>query len=77
MLVKYVTFERYANTKDFNLENALKSINEDYPSDDFKIESVTTSYYEDEVIIKISQTVPFGVEPVHSGFEFDNGQNYE
>lgn len=42
MLVKYVTFERYANTEDFNLENALKSINEDYPSDDFKIESVTT-----------------------------------
>lgn len=76
MLVKYVTFEHYSNDDDFNLFETLKSLNEEYSTDYFKIESVTESEYGDEMIIKISQTVPFGVEPVHMGFEFDNGQNY-
>lgn len=76
MLVKYVNVERYSNDEDFNLFEVLKSLNEEYSTDDFKIESVTESEYGDEMIIKISQTVPFGVEPVHMGFEFDNGQNY-
>lgn len=75
MLVKYVNVERYSNDKDFNLFETLKSLNEEYPTDDFKIESVTESEYGDEIIIKISQTVPFGVEPAHMGFEFDNNQN--
>ena len=76
MLVKYVTFEHYSNDDYFNLFETLKSLNEEYPTDDFKIESVTESEYGEEMIIKISQTVPFGVEPAHMGFEFDNGQNY-
>ena len=76
MLVKYVTVERYSNNKNFNLFETLKSLNEEYPTDDFKIESVTESEYGDEVVVKVSQTVPFGVEPTHMSFEFDNGQNY-
>ena len=77
MLVKYVIVERYSNDENFNLFETLKSLNEKYPTDDFKLESVTESEYGDEVIIKISQTVTFGIEPEHSGFEFDNGQTYE
>lgn len=76
MLVKYVTVERYSKNKNFNLFETLKSLNEEYPTDDFKLESVTESEYGDEMIIKISQTVPFGVEPIHMGFEFDNGEYY-
>lgn len=76
MLVKYVNVERYSNDEDFNLFETLKSLNEEYPTDDFKLESVTESDDGDEVVVKVSQTVPFGVEPVHMGFEFDNGQNY-
>lgn len=76
MLVKYVTVERYSNDENFNLFETLKSLNEEYPTDDFKLESVTESEYGDEMIIKISQTVPFGVEPAHMGFEFDNGEYY-
>ena len=75
MLVKYVNVERYSNDKDFNVFETLKSLNKEYPTDDFKIESVTESEYGDEIIIKISQTVPFGVEPAHMEFEFDNSQN--
>ena len=75
MLIKYVTFERYSNDADFNLFETLKLLNEKYPTDDFKIESVTESEYGEEMIIKISQTVPFGIEPAHMGFEFDNSQN--
>ena len=76
MLVKYVTVERYSNDGNFNLFEVLKSLNEEYPTDEFKVESVTESNYGDEVVVKVSQTVPFGVEPVHMGFEFDNSQNY-
>ena len=75
MLVKYVTVERYSNDNDFNLFETLKSLNEKYPTDDFKLESVTESDDGDEVVVKVSQTVPFDVEPVHMGFEFDNNQN--
>lgn len=75
MLVKYVTFEHYSNDDDFNLFKTLKSLNEKYPTNDFKVESVTESDDGDEVVVKVSQTVPFGVEPVHMGFEFDNDQN--
>lgn len=76
MLVKYVNVERYSNDEDFNLFEVLKSLNEEYPTDDFKLESVTESDHGNEVVVKVSQTVPFGVEPAHMGFEFDNGQNY-
>ena len=41
MLVKYVTVERYSNNENFNLFETLKSLNEEYPTDDFKLESVT------------------------------------
>ena len=63
MLVKYVNVERYSNDEDFNLFEVLKSLNEEYPTDDFKIESVTESDDGDEVVVKVSQTIPFGVEP--------------
>lgn len=76
MLVKYVNVERYSNDEDFNLFEVIKSLNEEYQTDDFKLESVTESDDGDEVVVKVSQTVPFGVEPAHMGFEFDNGQNY-
>ena len=76
MLVKYVNVERYSNDEDFNLFEVLKSLNEEYPTNDFKLESVTESDDGYEVVVKVSQTVPFGVEPAHMGFEFDNGQNY-
>lgn len=76
MLVKYVNVERYSNDEDFNLFEVIKSLNEEYQTDDFKLESVTESDNGDEVVVKVSQTVPFGVEPAHMGFEFDNGQNY-
>lgn len=75
MLVKYVTFEHYSNDDDFNLFETRKSLNEKYPTNDFKVESVIESDDGDEVVVKVSQTVPFGVEPVHMGFEFDNDQN--
>lgn len=75
MLVKYVTFEHYSNDDDFNLFETLKSLNEKYPTNDFNVESVTESDDGDEVVVKVSQTVPFGVEPVHMEFEFDNDQN--
>jgi hypothetical protein len=75
MLVKYVTFEHYSNDDDFNLFETLKSLNEKYPTNDFKVESVTESDDGNEVVVKVSQTVPFGVEPVHMEFEFDNDQN--
>ena len=75
MLVKYVTFEHYSNDDDFNLFETLKSLNEKYPTNDFKVESVTESDDGDEVVVKVSQTVPFGVEPVRMEFEFDNDQN--
>ena len=76
MLVKYINVERYSNDEDFNLFEVIKSLNEEYQTDDFKLESVTESDDGDEVVVKVSQTVPFGVEPDHMGFEFDNGQNY-
>ena len=75
MLVKYVNFEHYSNDDDFNLFETLKSLNEKYPTNDFKVESVTESDDGNEVVVKVSQTVPFGVEPVHMEFEFDNDQN--
>lgn len=75
MLVKYVTFEHYSNDDDFKLFETLKSLNEKYPTNDFKVESVTESDDGNEVVVKVSQTVPFGVEPVHMEFEFDNDQN--
>lgn len=75
MLVKYVTFEHYSNDDDFNLFETLKSLNEKYPTNDFKVESVTESDDGNEVVVKVSQTVSFGVEPVHMEFEFDNDQN--
>lgn len=74
MLIKYITTEYYSNDEDFNLYKTLESLNKEYPTDDFKIESVTESQDDDEIIIKISQTVPFGVEPIHIGFEFDNNE---
>lgn len=74
MLIKYVTVEHYSNDEDFNLYKTLESLNKEYPTDNFKIESVTESQDGDEIIIKISQTVPFGVEPIHMGFEFDNNR---
>lgn len=74
MLIKYITTEYYSNDEDFNLYKTLESLNKEYPTDDFKIESVTESQDGDEIIIKISQTVPFGVEPIHMGFEFDNNE---
>ena len=74
MLIKYITTECYSNDEDFNLYKTLESLNKEYPTDDFKIESVTESQDGDEIIIKISQTVPFGVEPIHMGFEFDNNE---
>ena len=74
MLIKYITTECYSNDEDFNLYKTLKSLNEEYPTDDFKIESVTESQDGDEIFIKISQTIPFGVEPIHMGFEFDNNE---
>ena len=76
MLLKYVTFEHYSNDDDFNLFETLQSLNKKYPTNDFKVESVTESEYGDEVVVKVSQTVSFGVEPAHMGFEFDNDQNY-
>ncbi len=79
MLVKYVNVEHYSNNGNFNLFEVLKSLNEKYPTDDFKLESVTKSDYGDEIVVKISKTVPFGFgpgfEPVQMGFEFDNDQN--
>lgn len=74
MLIKYITTEYYSNDEDFNLYQTLESLNKEYPTDDFKIESVTESQDGDEIIIKISQTIPFGVEPIHMGFEFDNNE---
>jgi hypothetical protein len=74
MLIKYITTEYYSNDEDFNLYKTLESLNKEYPTDDFKIESVTESQDGDEIIIKISQTVPFGVEPIHMEFEFDNNE---
>ena len=76
MLVKYVTFERYAIEEKFNLYNILESLSKEYPSNEFTIEAIFDSEYGDEKIIKISQTVPFGVEPAHMGFKFDNGEYY-
>ena len=76
MLVKYVTREYYAIGENFDLHKVLKSLNKEYPSDEFAVESIIESEYGDEMIIKISQTVPFSQEPVHCGFEYDNGQIY-
>ena len=77
MLVKYTVYERYAIEENFDLHKILESLNDEYQSDDFVIESIAESDYGDEMIIKISQTVPFGKEPAHCGFEYDDGQIHE
>lgn len=76
MLVKYVTREYYAINENFNLFKIIKSLAEQYPSDRFVLESATKSEYGEEMIIKISQTLPAGTFPDDMSFEIDNGELY-
>lgn len=76
MLVKYVTREYYAIGENFNLSKIIKSLAKQYPSNRFLLESATKSEYGDEMIIKISQTLPAGTFPDDMSFEIDNGELY-
>ena len=77
MLVKYATREYYSIEDDFNLSKIIESLAEQYPSDRFVLESATRSNYGDEMIIKISQTLPAGTFPDDMSFEIDNGEIYD
>ena len=77
MLVKYVTREYYAIDENFNLSKIIKSLAEQYPSDQFVLESAVRSNYDDEMIITISQTLSAGTFPDDMSFEIDNGELYE
>lgn len=77
MLVKYVTREYYAIDENFNLSEIIKSLDKEYPSDQFVLESAVRSKYDDEMIVTISQTLPVGAYPESMSFDIDNGDHYE
>lgn len=77
MLVKYVTREYYAIDDDFNMADIIKSLDKEYPSDRFVLESAVRSNYDDEMIITISQTLSAGTYPESMSFDIDDGDRFE
>lgn len=76
MLVKYVTYRRYPIDDDFDMSSIIKSLDEQYPSDKFVLESATRSDFGDEMIVKISQTLKAGTYPESMVFDLDDSENY-
>lgn len=77
MLVKYVTREYYSIDNDFNMADIIESLDKEYPSDRFVLESAVRSKYGDEMIVTISQTLPAGAYPESMSFDLDDGEAYE
>lgn len=77
MLVKYVTREYYTIDDDFNMADIIESLDKEYPSNRFVLESAVRSKYDDEMIVTISQTLPAGTYPESMSFDIDNGDRYE
>lgn len=77
MLVKYITREYYSIDDDFNMSDIIESLDKEYPSDQFVLESAVRSKYDDEMIVTISQTLPSGTYPESMSFDIDNGDRYE
>lgn len=77
MLVKYVTREYYSIDNDFNMAEIIESLDKEYPSDRFVLESAVRSKYGDEMIVTISQTLPAGAYPESMSFDLDDGEAYE
>lgn len=77
MLVKYIKREYYSTDDDFNMADIIKSLDKDYPSDRFVLESAVRSKYGDEMIVTISQTLPAGTYPESMSFDLDDGEVYE
>lgn len=77
MLVKYITREYYSIDENFNLSKIIESLDKEYPSDQFVLESAVRSKYGDEMIVTISQTLPAGAYPESMSFDLDDGEVYE
>ena len=77
MLIKYVTREYYAIDDDFNMADIIESLDKEYPSDQFVLESAVRSKYGDEMIVTISQTLPVRTYPESMSFDIDNGDRFE
>ena len=77
MLVKYIKREYYSIDENFNLSKIIESLDKEYPSDQFVLESAVRSKYGDEMIVTISQTLPAGAYPESMSFDIDNGDRYE
>lgn len=77
MLVKYIKREYYSIGENFNLSKIIESLDKEYPSDRFVLESAVRSKYGDEMIVTISQTLPVGAYPESMSFDIDNGDHYE
>lgn len=77
MLVKYIKREYYSIDDDFNMTDIIESLDKEYPSDRFVLESAVRSKYGDEMIVTISQTLPAGAYPESMSFDLDDGEVYE
>lgn len=77
MLVKYIKREYYSIDDDFNMADIIESLNKEYPSGRFVLESAVLSKYGDEMIVTISQTLPAGTYPESMSFDLDNGDRFE
>lgn len=77
MLVKYIKREYYSIDNDFNMADIIESLDKEYPSDRFVLESAVRSKYGDEMIVTISQTLPAGAYPESMSFDLDDGEAYE
>lgn len=77
MLVKYIKREYYSIDDDFNMADIIESLDKEYPSDRFVLESAVRSKYDNEMIVTISQTLPAGTYPESMRFDIDNGDRYE
>ena len=76
MLVKCIKREYYSIDDDFNMADIIESLDKEYPSDQFTLESAVRSKYGDEMIVTISQTLPAGTYPESMSFDLDDGETY-
>lgn len=77
MLIKYIKREYYSIDDDFNMTDIIESLDKEYPSDRFVLESAVRSKYGDEMIVTISQTLSAGTYPESMSFDLDDGEVYE